>query len=71
MTAPAPRKKIRLGDLLVEKGLVTEEQLMPETLARHYRAVALKKNPDDSLFIAMADPEFSQRQMLLQFQPSP
>ena len=112
MAAAAPRKKIRLGDLLVEKGLITEDQLMsslaaqkttgqklgrtlissglvteeqmlellstqlqipfidlkqynydaetiqiiPETLARRYRVVSLKKNPDSSLLIAMADP---------------
>jgi MSHA biogenesis protein MshE len=112
MAATAPRKKIRLGDLLVEKGLITEDQLMaslaaqkktgqklgrtlissglvteeqmlellstqlqvpfidlkqynydsetihiiPETLARRYRVVSLKKNPDGSLLLAMADP---------------
>lgn len=112
MPATAPRKKIRLGDLLVEKGLITEDQLMsslaaqkktgqklgrtlissglvseeqmlellsaqlqvpfidlkkynydaetiqiiPETLARRYRVVSLKKNPDGSLLIGMADP---------------
>ena len=112
MAATAPRKKIRLGDLLVEKGLITEDQLMsslaaqkktgqklgrtlisngfvseeqmlellstqlqvpfidlkkyhydsetihiiPETLARRYRVVSLKKNPDGSLLIGMADP---------------
>lgn len=112
MAAPAPRKKIRLGDLLVEKGLITEDQLMqslaeqkntgqklgrtlissgfvteeqmlellstqlqvpfidlkqynydsetiqiiPETLARRYRVVSLKKNPDGSLLVGMADP---------------
>lgn len=112
MAATAPRKKIRLGDLLVEKGLITEDQLMsslaaqkktgqklgrtlissgfvseeqmlellstqlqvpfidlkkyhydaetvqliPETLARRYRVVSLKKNSDGSLLIGMADP---------------
>ena len=112
MAAPAPRKKIRLGDLLVEQGLITEDQLMqslaaqkktgqklgrtlitsglvteeqmlellstqlqvpfidlkqynydaetiqiiPETLARRYRVVSLKKNPDGSLLVGMADP---------------
>ena len=112
MAAPAPRKKIRLGDLLVEKGLITEDQLMssltaqkktgqklgrtlisnglvteeqmlellstqlkipfidlkqynydsetiqiiPETLARRFRVVSLKKNPDGTLLVAMADP---------------
>lgn len=112
MAAPAPRKKIRLGDLLVEKGLITEDQLIsslaaqkktgqklgrtlissglvteeqmlellstqlqipfidlkqyhydaetvqiiPETLARRFRVVSLKKNPDGSLLVAMADP---------------
>ena len=112
MAATAPRKKIRLGDLLVEKGLITEDQLMqslaaqkktgqklgrtlissglvteeqmlellsaqlqipfidlkqysydaetiqiiPETLARRYRVISLKKNPDGSLLVAMADP---------------
>ncbi len=112
MAATAPRKKIRLGDLLVEKGLITEDQLMqslaaqkktgqklgrtlissglvtedqmlellstqlqvpfidlkhynydaetiqiiPETLARRYRVVSLKKNPDGSLLVGMADP---------------
>jgi MSHA biogenesis protein MshE len=112
MAALAPRKKIRLGDLLVEKGLISNDQLMqalaaqkktghklgrtlissglvteeqmlellstqlqvpfidlkqynydaetvqivPETLARRYRVVSLKKNPDGSLLIAMADP---------------
>ena len=112
MAATAPRKKIRLGDLLVEKELITEDQLMsslaaqkktgqklgrtlissgfvseeqmlellstqlqvpfidlkkyhydsetihiiPETLARRYRVVSLKKNPDGSLLIGMADP---------------
>ncbi|MDH5395036.1 MAG: GspE/PulE family protein [Gammaproteobacteria bacterium] len=112
MAATAPRKKIRLGDLLVEKGLISEDQLMqslatqkktgqklgrtlissgfiteekmlellstqlqvpfidlnkyhydaetiqiiPETLARRYRVVSLKKNADGSLLIGMADP---------------
>ncbi|MFK5915309.1 MAG: ATPase, T2SS/T4P/T4SS family [Woeseiaceae bacterium] len=112
MATTAPRKKIRLGDLLVEKGLITEDQLMqslaaqkqtgqklgrtlitsglvtedqmlellstqlqvpfidlkkysydtetiqiiPETLARRYRVVSLKKNPDGSLLVGMADP---------------
>ena len=112
MSATAPRKKIRLGDLLVEKGLITQDQLMqslaaqkqtgqklgrtlissgfiteakmlellstqlqipfidlkqynydaetvqiiPETLARRYRVISLKKNPDNSLLIGMADP---------------
>ena len=112
MAATAPRKKIRLGDLLVEKGIITEDQLMsslaaqkktgqklgrtliasgfvteeqmlellstqlqipfidlkqynydsetiqiiPETLARRYRVVSLKKNSDSSLLVAMADP---------------
>lgn len=112
MVAVAPRKKIRLGDLLIEKGLITEDQLMqslstqkktgqklgrtlitsgfvseeqmlellstqlqvpfidlkqynydaetiqiiPETLARRYRVVSLKKNPDGSLLVGMADP---------------
>ena len=112
MAATAPRKKIRLGDLLVEKELITEDQLMaslaaqkqtgqklgrtlisrglvtedemlellstqlqvpfidlkqynydaetiqiiPETLARRYRVVSLKKNPDGSLLVGMADP---------------
>ena len=112
MAATAPRKKIRLGDLLVEKGLITNDQLMsslaaqkktgqklgrtlitsglvteeemlellsaqlqipfidlkqysydaetiqiiPETLARRFRVVSLKKNPDGSLLVAMADP---------------
>ena len=112
MAAIAPRKKIRLGDLLVEKGLITEDQLMqslaaqkktgqklgrtlissglvtedqmlellsaqlqipfidlkqynydaetiqiiPETLARRFRVVSLKKNPDGSLLVGMADP---------------
>jgi MSHA biogenesis protein MshE len=108
---PAPRKKIRLGDLLVEHQLITEDQLMqalagqkksgqklgrylvqqgyvkeeqmlellsqqlqlpyidlkhyqvdaqtvqliPETLARRYRVLALKDNHDGSLLIGMAD----------------
>ena len=112
MAATAPRKKIRLGDLLVEKGLISEDQLMqalaaqkktgqklgrtlitsgliteqsmlellstqlqvpfidlkqykyeaetvqiiPETMARRYRVISLKKNPDGSLLIGMADP---------------
>ena len=112
MSAIAPRKKIRLGDLLVEQGLVTEQQLMkaladqkqtgqklgrtlissgiikeekilevlssqlqlpfidlrqykydastirlvPETLARRYRAIALKQNTDGSVLVGMADP---------------
>ncbi|MDH5370669.1 MAG: ATPase, T2SS/T4P/T4SS family, partial [Gammaproteobacteria bacterium] len=112
MAATAPRKKIRLGDLLVEKGLINEDQLIqslaaqkktgqklgrtlitsglvteeqllellstqlqvpfidlkqynydsetiqiiPETLARRYRVVSLKKNPDGSLLVGMADP---------------
>ncbi|MCW8986712.1 MAG: ATPase, T2SS/T4P/T4SS family [Gammaproteobacteria bacterium] len=112
MVAAAPRKKIRLGDLLVEKGLISEDQLMqalaaqkttgqklgrtltssglvteeqmlellstqlqvpfidlkkynydaetvqliPETLARRYRVVSLKKNPDSSMLVSMADP---------------
>lgn len=112
MAAVAPRKKIRLGDLLVEKGIITEQQLMqaltdqkktgqklgrtligsglitenkmlellstqlqipfidlkqykydaetvriiPETMARRYRVIALKLNPDGSLLVGMADP---------------
>ena len=111
MSQPAPRKKIRLGDLLVEhgvltelqlqqalaeqkksgsklgrvlieKGFVKEEQLLellsrqlqvpyinlkryqfesatikliPETMARRFRVVALKENPDGSLLVGMAD----------------
>ena len=107
-----PRKKIRLGDLLVEKGVLTNEQLMqslndqktsgrklgqtliqngfvteevildilssqlnlpfislknfnfdkdtvhalPETLARRYRAIVLKKESDGAYLVAMADP---------------
>ncbi len=107
-----PRKKIRLGDLLVEQGLISEDQLnqalaeqkktgqklgrtlitlgyvtedqmlevlssqlqlplinlkhynydsetvriIPETLARRYRVIALKKNPDGSLLVGMVDP---------------
>lgn len=110
--ATPPRKKIRLGDLLVKNGLITEEQLtqaliaqkttghklgrtlissgiiseekmlqllstqlkipfidlnqyhydaatiqiIPEILARRYRVVALKKNPDGSMLIGMSDP---------------
>ena len=112
MAATTPRKKIRLGDLLVEQGLITKDQLMqglaaqkttgqklgrtlistgiisedkmlellstqlkipfvdlkqynydaktiqiiPEILARRYRVVSLKKNPDGTLLIGMADP---------------
>lgn len=107
-----PRKKIRLGDLLVEQGVITNDQLMqaladqrstgrklgqtlienkfvtedamldilskqlnlpfislknfkldsdtihalPETLARRYRAVVLKKELDGTYLVAMADP---------------
>ena len=107
-----PRKKIRLGDLLVANQLISEEQLMqaladqkktgkklgrtlidnglvseqqmlellsaqlklpfidlrqfnyeadtirliPETMARRYRAIALKENPDGSLLVGMSDP---------------
>lgn len=107
-----PRSKIRLGDLLVEKGAITNEQLMqaladqkstgrklgqtliqnnfvtedtmldilskqlnlpfinlknfkfdtetvhalPETLARRYRAIVLKKEADGAYLVAMADP---------------
>ncbi len=107
-----PRKKIRLGDLLVEKGAITNAQLMqalkdqkqtgrklgqtliqnnfvseetildilstqlnlpyislksfkfdseiihtlPETLARRYRAIVLKKNMDGTYLVSMADP---------------
>ncbi len=107
-----PRKKIRLGDLLVANKLITEEQLMqaladqkktghklgrtlidtglvseqqmlellsaqlklpfidlkqfnydadtirliPETMARRYRVIALKENPDGSLLVGMSDP---------------
>lgn len=110
--AQAPRKKIRLGDLLVENQLISEAQLMqalsdqkksghklgrvliesglvqeqqllellsqqlkipfielkhynfepetarliPETLARRYRALALKETPDGGLLVGMADP---------------
>ncbi len=110
--ATAPRKKVRLGDLLVESGVISNDQLMqalaaqkrtgqklgrtlielgflsedrllqvlseqlrmpfvdlrhyqydpdtvrliPETLARRYRAIALKRNPDGSLLVGMADP---------------
>lgn len=112
VTTTAPRKKIRLGDLLVENGVISEDQLMaaladqkktgqklgrtliqkqlvsehqlmellstqlnlpfidlkkynyepetvrliPETLARRYRVIALKQNPDNSLLVGMADP---------------
>ncbi|MFO8025052.1 GspE/PulE family protein [Thiohalophilus sp.] len=111
-TTTASRKKIRLGDLLVENGVISEDQLMaaladqkktgqklgrtliqkqlvseqqlmellstqlnlpyidlkkysyepdtvrliPETLARRYRVIALKQNPDNSLLVGMADP---------------
>lgn len=34
MAATALRKKIRLGDLLVEKGLITEDQLMSSLAAQ-------------------------------------
>jgi len=107
-----PRKRIRLGDLLVEKGVLTNDQLMqslndqkatgrklgqtliqngfvtedtildilstqlnlpfinlknfnfdketvdvlPETLARRYRAIVLKKETDGAYLVAMADP---------------
>ena len=34
MVATAPRKKIRLGDLLVEKGLINEDQLMQSLAAQ-------------------------------------
>ena len=107
-----PRKKIRLGDLLVANQLISEKQLMqaladqkktgkklgrtlidnglvseqqmlellsaqlklpfidlrqynyeadtirliPETMARRYRAIALKENPDGSLLVGMSDP---------------
>ncbi len=110
--ATAPRKKVRLGDLLVESGAISNEQLMqalatqkrtgqklgrtlielgfisedrmlqvlseqlrmpyvdlrhyhydpdtvrliPETMARRYRVIALKRNPDGSLLVGMADP---------------
>ena len=30
-------------------------QIIPEILARHYRVVSLKKNPDGSLLVGMAD----------------
>lgn len=112
MASLAPKKKIRLGDLLVEKGIISEPQLMqaladqkktghklgrqlitsglvneqqlmeflstqlnipfidlkqfkydpetvkliPETMARRYRVMALKQNPDNSVIIGMADP---------------
>jgi MSHA biogenesis protein MshE len=111
MAQAAPRKKVRLGDLLVEQNLITEEQLqqalaaqkksghklgkvlidqgyvkeeqvlellssqlqipyidlkrfnfdaqtirlIPETMARRYRVVALKENPDKSLLVGFAD----------------
>lgn len=107
-----PRIKVRLGDLLVEKGAITNKQLMqalsdqqttgrklgqtliqngfvtedvmldilskqlnlpflslknfkfdsdtvhvlPETMARRYRAIVLKKETDGSYLVAMADP---------------
>ncbi len=107
-----PRKKIRLGDLLVKNAVITEEQLMtalaqqeqtghklgkvliqqgfvsememlsllssqlnipfvelknynyeintvnliPETIARRYRAMAIKENKDGSVIVGMADP---------------
>jgi len=107
-----PRSKIRLGDLLVEKGAISNSQLMqaladqkstgrklgqtliqngfvteevmldilskqlnlpfivlknfkfdnetvhtlPETMARRYRAIVLKKETDGSYLVAMADP---------------
>jgi len=107
-----PRKKIRLGDLLVEQGAITNDQLMhaladqratgrklgqtliennfvtedtileilskqlnipyinlksfkidtetihalPETFARRYRAIVLKKELDGSYLVSMADP---------------
>ena len=108
----AIKKKIRLGDLLVEQGAITNDQLMaalaaqkktgqklgrtliqqnfvkeeqlleilstqlqlpyidlkhyqfdpatvqkiPETMARRYRVVVLKENPDGSMLVGMADP---------------
>ena len=108
----AIKRKIRIGDLLVEQGAITQEQLMaalaaqkktghklgrtliqqnfikeeqlleilsnqlqipyidlkhyqfdpltvqkiPETMARRYRVVALKENPDGAMLIGMADP---------------
>jgi len=107
-----PRKKIRLGDLLVKSQIITEAQLMealaaqkqsghklgkvliqkklvsemdmltllstqlnipfielknfnyeaktvnliPETIARRYRAMAIKENKDGSIIVGMADP---------------
>ncbi|MFV1982849.1 MAG: GspE/PulE family protein [Thiohalomonadales bacterium] len=107
-----PRKKIRLGDLLVKSQIITEAQLMealatqkqsghklgkvliqkglvsemdmltvlstqlnipfvelknfnyetetvkliPETIARRYRAIAIKENKDGSIIVGMADP---------------
>ena len=110
--ATAPRKKVRLGDLLVESGVIDDAQLqqalatqkqtgqklgrtlvdlgfvtedrllevlseqlrvplvdlrhyhydpdtvrlIPETMARRYRVIALKQNPDGSLLVGMADP---------------
>ncbi|MFV2060815.1 MAG: GspE/PulE family protein [Gammaproteobacteria bacterium] len=107
-----PRKKIRIGDLLVKNQVITEAQLMdalaaqkqsgfklgkvliqkglvqemdllmllstqlnipfvelknfnyevqtinliPETIARRYRAIALKENKDGSIIVGMADP---------------
>ncbi len=107
-----PRKKIRLGDLLVKNQVITEAQLMqalaaqkqsghklgkvliqnglvsemdmltllstqlnipfielknynyeestinliPETIARRYRAIAIKENKDGSIIVGMADP---------------
>lgn len=112
MASTAPKKKIRLGDLLVEQGVISEPQLMqalsdqkktglklgrqlitsnlvseqqlmeflstqlkipfidlkqfkydpetvkliPETMARRFRVMALKENPDGSIVIGMADP---------------
>ncbi len=110
--AANPRKKIRLGDLLVKSNVISEAQLMealaaqkksghklgkvliqsgfvsememlsvlstqlnipfielknfnyevdtvkliPETIARRYRAIAIKENKDGSIIVGMADP---------------
>ena len=85
MEALAAQKKTghKLGRTLIEKGWVSEQQLLqllssqlqvpfidlkqfnysadtvrliPETIARRYRVIALKENPDGGLLVGMSDP---------------
>jgi MSHA biogenesis protein MshE len=62
MAATMPRKRVRIGDLLVEHKMISRFELnseliqrLPETLARRYRALVLKETAG-GLMVGMGDP---------------